>query len=349
MYLPAGFSLRRIVEHAMVRAKDMFTFSYAPPGAPLEPSTVLQLDPPEASVPRMATAQPVYASHSASDGSVPVLGPIAVLRSSTIPAVLELASGGQLPRTKQLGHLLAKLITAGTPVYGQALAMAFSLNSLQSLSLASDFYAYLLAQQSKPPPGEAAAALRNAQHMATLQRARLDKHTTPPSTTRLPPPLEAGPGGPIRDEFLKFWEQWIQGLGQPDGSLMGGVSAANPAYLNLPLRFADATARRHAPRAQHPCYLTSNNDYGLKKPGQSDMPNTYAASSQAFTNSFPDKGAARNSALITATTKSKVHKVRLPVGLKKHTCMCVGFGDVSACFKSTLHAAAACFLRLCCI
>ena len=74
----------------------------------------------------------------------------------------------------------------------------------------------------------------------------------------------------------------------------------------LPLRFADPQTRRHNPRAQHPVYQTSNNYYGLKKAGIVDMPDTYASSSQFFTNTFFG-GPAKVSCMNTAISKSKVH------------------------------------------
>ena len=74
----------------------------------------------------------------------------------------------------------------------------------------------------------------------------------------------------------------------------------------LPVRFADPNTRRHNPRTQHPVYQTSNNDYGLKKAAIVDMPDTYASSSQFFTNTFFG-GPAKVSCMNTAITKSKVH------------------------------------------
>lgn len=297
----AGFNLRRIVEHSVIRAKDIITYSYAPPGDALHPHTVVHLDDPNAPAPRITGAD--VSPSGASDGVVPVLGPIAVLRNTSFPAVLAAAEAG-LPSSKQLGHLIAQLLSQGAPVYGQPVAMAFSLGSLPTLQLASDFYAYYLAQKTAPPKGEAGIALMNAQRLAAMSRA---KAPAQPAVAPKPPALDNAAGGPIRDMFLEFWEAWSRGEGR--GGRIGGVTAALPDYMTMPRRFADVTTRKHNPRGQHPCYQTSNNDYGLKKPTQLDMPNTYKSSSQAFTNTFP-VGHGKSSALLTSITRSKVHKVR---------------------------------------
>ena len=108
--------------------------------------------------------------------------------------------------------------------------------------------------------------------------------------------------------YLQFFAS-----GWTPAAAAGGASSpssAGPATLSKtgtqPLRFADPSTRRHNPRAQHPVYQTSSNDYGLKKAGVVEMPDTYASSSQHFTNTFCG-GPSKVSCMTTAVTTSKVH------------------------------------------
>lgn len=73
----------------------------------------------------------------------------------------------------------------------------------------------------------------------------------------------------------------------------------------LPARFKDVTRWDLKPLKQHPCYTTTNNDYGRKVPQQAEMPLEWYGLDGSFTNGIPFMPSATG--LQTAVMRSRVH------------------------------------------
>jgi hypothetical protein len=101
----------------------------------------------------------------------------------------------------------------------------------------------------------------------------------------------------------------IQDLSQnPFTIKTGQLSTTRGTTKEIPQRFLEPGAWTYEPRKQNPCYKTCNNVYGLKKPSQVEMPETYASTSQKFSSTFYG-GVGKVSSMNTAVTRSKVHKL----------------------------------------
>ncbi|KAG2452778.1 hypothetical protein HYH02_003008 [Chlamydomonas schloesseri] len=321
-----GFGLSRVVEHTVVRGKDTLTYMAAPEGMPLEGQAVLALE--DAANAYQTASQRVEGLDAAANGIAdpmaftPVLAPVAVLRPETVARAAGSAGAGPSPYgASGLGYLLAALRpgdVAHPPMYAMPVDSCFRLGDAYSLQMASNFFAYY-ATEKAGGQGEAAKALEAARRLAQLNEARTMAGGSLAGAVKLVKEVEsARPPEPFVDSaqrklFTNFFQSWLAGDRHHDiGATVGrgGVTAAgggDGAGAGLPLRFADVTTRKHAPKQQHPVYQTSNGIYGSKAPTQLDMPLSYSSSSQAFTNKFPPT-AAKNSCMVTAVTRSKVHK-----------------------------------------
>ncbi|KAG2491781.1 hypothetical protein HYH03_009941 [Edaphochlamys debaryana] len=323
-----NFGLSRVVEHGVVRGKDTICYMTAPEGFGLEGSAVVGLEDTAAApdtVSQRVTgidAQPGGVSDIMTFTAV--LAPVAVLRSETLERV-QAASAASANPAGGLGELLAALRpgdVANPPFYAMAVDCFVRLNDAYNLQLASNFYAFYNNEKSGVK-GEAAKALEAARRLAALQEARTAAGGSLAGAVKLMNAAEAArPREPTVDAELRriyrdFWGGWMRGDRHYDVAATAGRGGVTPAGMpgaarahgtaTLPLRFADVTTRRHNPKGQHAVYQTSNNVYGQKMPTQLDMPMAYASSGMAFTNSFP-VNAPKSTGLVTAVTKSKVHK-----------------------------------------
>lgn len=326
-----GLSLQRIVEHAVVRGKDVVTAVVPPPGEDLSAHSRVAFaeggDAGDAAVnPRVASID--AAARGAADGVTrAVLGPVAVLRRASIPDVLAAA---KFPKAveRQLGALLAH-VAATRPVYALHLDTRLGTATAGAVAIANGF----LSHHARNPPatttatadaaatttrGPAAEAL--AQVIAA-NAANGGPQMTGPRGEPLPesyyPALTAASGFPVRQSYLTYLAltemQAAAAAKLSDGARAAAANADSELQSGfnglsggtLPLRFRDVTTRRHAPRPQHPVYTTTNNDYGLKPVRQLDVPGVYAGSTGLFTKTFA--GPVRDGSLITSISRSKVH------------------------------------------
>ncbi|KXZ49803.1 hypothetical protein GPECTOR_19g254 [Gonium pectorale] len=332
-----GFSVARLVEHAVVRGKDTLMYMAAPQGMALEGQAVVVLEEPATAA---TTASQRVAGLDAepsgvADGSAltAVLAPVAVLRPEALGRARAAAEAA--PAALQgMGGLLAALQpgnVAHSPFYAMPVDAFFRLSDLYNVTLTSNFYAYYAAEKSGVK-GDAAKALEAARRLAALHEARTLAGGSAAAGVRLMAEAEAARApeptvdAELRGLFRSFWDGWLRGDRHHDLAamanrgitgahvLMGGSGsgvghASNGATVTgtMPLRFADPTTRRHTAKPQHAVFTTTNNVYGQKPPGSVEMPLTYNPATQHFTKSFP-VAAPVSSGLVTAVTKSKVHK-----------------------------------------
>ncbi|GLC37667.1 hypothetical protein PLESTB_000800100 [Pleodorina starrii] len=332
-----GFSVARAVEHTVMRGKDTIMFMAAPEGMTLEGEAVVILEEPdkaaETSSQRVAGLDP--APGGVADGAVltAVLAPVAVLRPEALERVAAAAAAGTSSPSPTLGGLVAALQpghVAHPPVYAMPLDCFFRLSDLYHLTLSSNFYAFY-AKEKAGYKGDAAKALEAARRLQQLHEARTAAGGSAAAGVRLMAERKAArPPEPCVDSELRqlygeFYDSWNRGDRHHDLAAMAGRGITGASVLlggsggsghsgggvkagsAMPLRFADASTRRHAPKEQHPVFTTTSNIYGAKAPNQVDMPLAYTAASQHFTNTFPVP-APKNTGLVTAATKSKVHK-----------------------------------------
>lgn len=317
-------NLAKAVEHAMIRAKDSVLYSILPKGADLEGECLLLLEEPGTASSRIAGADTSPAPGSTSNGTAAALAPMVVLRPETLAGLPDAVASSPpelsgLPPAQQLGGLISALVNAGTPVYASPIDCCFRLGRLSGLSAASHFFSYYL-REVTGVKGEAAKALEAARKLALINEARTRAGNSLAGAVRLlQEEGQLGKGGAqqqerasVRDMYTTFFAGYLRGERQFESEKSGVQRSAlygvAPVSGTMPLRFADVTTRTHRARGQHPMYMTTNNDYGIKPASQLDMPNVYVSSSQAFTNAFPSR-AQKSSALLTAVTHSKVHKL----------------------------------------
>ncbi|GAX81387.1 hypothetical protein CEUSTIGMA_g8818.t1 [Chlamydomonas eustigma] len=311
------FNFQRIVEHSIIRAKDTVVFHRPPPGADVSSLALLDLDDFSltASNPRvLATAS---SPSGIADGiTAAALAPLMVIRKSSLPDLFlsgpstSLSSAHQgsthaSSQVKQLATLLQdRLIAVGKPVYALELDFCMDTSTSSGLEAAETFYIALEKKTDVDGPvGPAAQALQE------VSEAAVSLGVVSRGDERIEG-LLASCSAP-KKAFLNFYaSNWRPAVKEaPPPVTVSAMQAVVSHSLagTLPDRFADATIRRHNPRVQHPVYQTTSNDYGLKKPTQVEMPDTYAGASQHFSNTFYG-GPSKVSCMVTAVTTSKVHK-----------------------------------------
>ncbi len=324
-----GFAASRLVEHACVRGKDTLSYMAAPAGMALEGQAVVLLEDPVAAASSascmMVGMDPVPAGLVGGAELVAVLAPVAVLRPDTLERVAAAAAAS--PSTSGvggglIGGLVAQLMAHEAeqqPMYAMPVDCFFRVDDAYNVALTSNFWGYY-ANERAGVKGEAAKALEAARRLAALNEARTMAGGSLAAAVRLleeqercAPPEPCVDAG-VRKVFKAFWGGWLRGDRHYDTGANvghGGVTALGMSRSGgttaLPVRFADVTTRRYAIKGQHPVYSTTSNEYGRKVPGQLDMPLIYAGCPQTFTKSFPVT-APKSSNLVTAVTRSKVHK-----------------------------------------
>ncbi|GFR46392.1 hypothetical protein Agub_g7974 [Astrephomene gubernaculifera] len=332
------FGVARLVEHAVVRGKDTVIYMAAPEGMSLEGHAVVGLEDPRTAA--QSASQRVVGLDAEPCGAVdaatltPVLAPVAMLRPEALERLVKTVETGAASYSSRMGGLIAALQPgniAHPSMYAMPLDCFFRLTDAYNVALTSNFYAYYAAEKAGFK-GDAARALEASRRLAQLHEARTAAGGSAAAGVRLMAEVEAArPPEPCVDKELRkvfrgFWDGWLRGDRHHDLAAMAGRGITGASVLlggsgggmghsgggvkagsTMPLRFADATTRRHGAKEQHAVYTTTNNTYGLKPPSQVDMPLTYTAASQHFTKSFPVT-APKSSSLVTAVTKSKVHK-----------------------------------------
>jgi len=316
--LDPGFQLSKVVEHHIVRGADTVGTVNPPPGASLSPHVAVALDPTQGSPnqPRVTDVDLEPSGHA--DGtSVSALAPVFMLKPAT---VAELIAGGAevatstaaalassapsssnsplAAATRFVGALVKSLLTVGKAVYAKDVEFCFDLSTPKGHAFADGFFEKHGGALVDDGPGQTGSAATALNHVT---KTALDLGIVARGDKAMEALLESS--SEAKRTYLRYYA--MNAGGDDDARRATGSMAGSG---ELPLRFADVTTRRHNPRKQHPIYATTNNDYGLRKVSQIDMPDSYAGSNGRFTKTFAG-GASKISSLNTAITKSKVHKL----------------------------------------
>lgn len=297
------FNLQRIIEHAMVRGKDILTFMTPPPGADLVNQVQVSFqDSVQEVSPKVSSVEPT--PNLVADGQTShVVAPLYVFRRTSLP-VLEALAGSGPPVWKQLsGAALQGLLASGVAIYGLQVAFFFNVRTLDDYHFTNAFFAhYLRVNRGKVAPlrGVGSNLSFDDDQFGDLQLPKSSLAQPVARDTKLAMAAEKmrvdDSPSDLRATLMEFLPSYQASL---------TARHANTGRA-LPERFQKPELMLFKPRKQHPVYTTSNNVYGAKKPQEFDMPGTWSGIQGAFTNTFP--GPYKNASLVTATTRSKVHK-----------------------------------------
>eukprot|EP00873_Tetraselmis_striata_P044706 jgi/Tetstr1/464970/TSEL_009703.t1 len=295
-YLPEPeFAIGRMVEHAMLRAKDSVAFTTVNVDIPMVearcPLTVegSQTNPKVVSLDGQGVA---------GEGEL-MLAPLAVVRKDSVAELAAMAGGGLPPRA-QLVEFCRSRVEGGV-MYGLPFGMLFSVESLDTYLFTHSFFEWYRQQKqsltAQPLRVEDSNIfLAEDTRLGGDLTAKLDrqlelletvaKKSQMPWSSRMPI-------GPMIKTFLMVYERrQKEAVMRPEPAL--------PDRFTRPGTWTYKTAKQ-----EHPVYTTSNNIYGAKVPVQPQMPNSYHGLNGRFTNAFagPYKAASLN----VGKTRSKVH------------------------------------------
>mmetsp|Transcript_23750 Transcript_23750/g.32698 ORF Transcript_23750/g.32698 Transcript_23750/m.32698 type:complete len:458 (-) Transcript_23750:157-1530(-) len=303
-----SFNLQRIVEHAIVRGKDTVTYlnlkdaEHRPHHKMIEFAT-------EGSNPKVECikAHPAVSETS----SLAAVAPLYVFRKSTLPKLQAfLRDTPGLSLSIQAAQFFAYLPTAA-PLYALNVGHVFDVKSTDNYNYVDNLFAFYVRQQQHGP----------SKKLETSATACNLDFTSSESATDFSRRLAANavPGGrylderppPVYDEGSFDLEAMMPIFNERFESFMASRSMGHMG-AGLPMRFADATMHKHAPKIQHPVFTTTNHGYGYKQRCQEEMPVKYNGCNGSFTNEFPiTNGKAAmfgNTTFVCATTRSNVHK-----------------------------------------
>lgn len=299
------FSVQRIVEHAAVRGKDTITYTPAPREEMTETdAATVSFDLPGAN-PKVTAITPGVGKKV----GVPALGPVTVLRRTTLPLLLQwvaeqTAAGTMPPPRLEMQTFLSWLCTV-VPVYGLEMKYVFSLKTMDGFLYIDNLYEYVSREKAK---GNKALKVQDTdlsldfatQHSSSdvakrRMHAQFEKEAEKLGDMRRQAVAKLVNLDLILPVFDRRYKAALK------ARLHGEVQRA------LPERFSDASLFRHAPRQQHACYTTTSNAYGVKQPTRQEMPTLWTGIKGDFTTGF--RGAMfHNTGFVTGVTTSKVHK-----------------------------------------
>lgn len=311
--LQPGFNLQRLIEHTVIRSKDTVVFFRPPPGEDLARSgqALLSLEDEAlgAANPRVLEVMPPGSGCGYSDGvRTLALAPFLLVKQSSLGVLTAapFSSSSSPSAQNQFSAAVACLLSAGKPVYALEEDLCLDVSSPSGLALADACVSRILV--SRPAiPTPAAVADGSPEGIATALWEVTQTARAQGLLPRGDPGMEALVA--TSSDTKKAYLAYLASPGSPGTVCPAGGIAQGGASKSVPTRFADVSTRRHAPRRQNPCYQTTNNDYGRKKPSQMEMPDVYAASSQKFSTSFVAGPGARVSTLVTSVRRSKVHNL----------------------------------------
>ncbi|KAF5826518.1 hypothetical protein DUNSADRAFT_2830 [Dunaliella salina] len=311
--------LRQLVEHSVIRGKDALVFAQPPPGESIAGRTEVHFDlqgtttvTGECKNPKIADLD-LDAPNVEADGlSTSVLAPMCIIHKSTAGALA--SSGldpGLTPGPKQLARFMKQLCNT-KPVYGFHIDMSLPVDSSDGYMYAKTFMEYYQSHISKVASRGVAAEAQELltrtardQGLATSMDEGVENLMRRSSQVKqvfLKYSVEAGDILAAKEDAIRRQEEAAATGAAPVSMVKYGVRD------ELPLRFRDPSTLRHKPKIQHPVFTTTANEIGLRKPDVTNLPDVYAGSAGGFTKTFTG-GPYRNEALVTSTTKSKVHRL----------------------------------------
>mmetsp|Transcript_19282 Transcript_19282/g.53765 ORF Transcript_19282/g.53765 Transcript_19282/m.53765 type:complete len:441 (+) Transcript_19282:139-1461(+) len=290
------FSIARVIEHAMVCARDCITFSTMNPDITMVPRCPIALEGPN-KCPKLTKLDPL-GEPMAGDT---MLGPLVVLRKESVAEAAALSETA-LPAHQQLGEFLQqRLAKAGAlPVNALNFGECFSVESLEPYMFTNSFYEWYRQQKE----GMASQHLRVTEGNIFLSE---DTRLGGDVTKKVDAQLE------MLDLAGKEQMPWSSRIELPPL-----LKAFKEMYTNrlaemklqtareLPGRFTDAGLWTYkTAKKEHPVFTTTNNMYGAKAPTQPQLANSYFGSNGRFTKTFASNF--KNDSLNCGKARSKVH------------------------------------------
>ena len=290
----------RLLEHAMIRAKNTIVTCPARAGQNVADYGLLELDAATAgSNPRVLGCEPLCEGFAQGGESLAL--PLVVLRKSSLPLVREFPTGLEHSHNS-LQQLVAAMARSGT-CYAIRTETVFSLTTFESYEQADKFFGYYFRKKkkllekskktsSRRPDSNIGAVIRGDQQI-DRQLDAMEKE--------LLSRKEEGGEGKAGDEVLQLFSDFME--------ISGGAVVASKGPRPIPVRFKNAEGWKHQPLKQHAVFQTSNNVYGAKKPSQQEMPLKWNGIRGEFTKTFGG-GRYRDTSFNTSKTTSRVVNMR---------------------------------------
>lgn len=266
-------SFRRLVEHALIRAKDTVAVLRPKPGPILtlegpDVTSATALDASEVN-PRIADIRPGVPAGRSDSHATLLLAPALVLQASTLPLAVQFVT--ENAATGTLGGLVAAIAAAGNELFGCRIGHVLQLLTFRHYQFVLQ---YLEVRQSKSTSLDVLAA---------------------------GPPTVVDSLRQSEEELMAFEEMFQRRT----------AAADKVASSEMPIRFTNPAVWHNATKPlQHPCYSTSNSIYGAKVPCQSELPQVYhcVLHTDVTTLTHPGTGKPRFTGFVTSKIKSSVHK-----------------------------------------
>eukprot|EP00879_Flechtneria_rotunda_P028709 GHRR01030923.1.p1 GENE.GHRR01030923.1~~GHRR01030923.1.p1 ORF type:complete len:297 (+),score=124.10 GHRR01030923.1:951-1841(+) len=276
-----------------------------------------------------------------------IMGPVCVLHPDTMSALQAAAAAVTQPTDphKELGAFLQQQIEQGRAIYSINLPFFFSINNPQDCVLTNAFFNHYhgLQESAKRQVQQLAVGIEGAaagnitgtvgslvtklqtlgarqppsparqQLMATVDPTR-SRPPASPARTHAPAGtvhLNAGStaigagsnaaSSSLKRMFAQFYDKWQEQMTNE------AQQATTKDYTILPARFESPDRWDLKAKKQHPCYSTSSNDYGAKRPTAFDMPLVWTGIEGKFTDTFHG-GCYRAMGLKSSVERSRVHR-----------------------------------------
>ena len=303
------YDLNGFVEHAVMRGKDAVAYvNVDASDAGVRPRLSLEKNPAGRTVsnPEVVSVTPYPdARANGSGGTVSVCGPVMFLRRTTLPLVAEFfadeglrwSESGVAP-DEMLGRLLVFLQKRET-VYALEMKHCFAPGvSVGTYVYVNELFGFLSGEKARATGRYKSEWASGSGTMSDRKKILLERFA-----------IQDRRAGDARERAVSA--QMDMELLVPKFNASYGVPVP-PADRykqrgdDLPPRFTDASAWHKSTPAQHPVYVTSNNQYGVKTVGPGNLPIRWHGVKGEFTDGF---GGAmyRDNGLDVGIARSKTH------------------------------------------